>query len=57
MEKKLTTPIFVILGLAILGLSGALSVKEDTPLWLLSGVGAIGLAALVVHTIESYLKK
>lgn len=57
MEKKLTTPIFVILGLAIVGLAGSLSVKDDTPLWLLSGIGAIGLAALVVRTIESYLKK
>ncbi len=57
MDKKLTTPIFAILGLAIVGLSGALSVKENTPLWLLLGIGIIGVTALLVNRIESYLKK
>jgi hypothetical protein len=57
MDKKLTTPIFVVLGLLIVGLSGYLSVKENTPLWLLLSIGTVGLTALLVNRIEAYLKK
>lgn len=57
MEKKSTIPIFVILGLAIVGLCGVLSSIQNTPLWIIAGIGIVLLSALGINRIESYLKK
>jgi hypothetical protein len=57
MDKKATIPIFVILGLAIVILSGSLSVVQNNPLWILAGAGSITAALFAVNRIDSYLKK
>ena len=57
MEKKSTIPIFVILGLAIVGLGGVLSSIQNTPIWIVAGIGIVLLSALGINRIESYLKK
>jgi len=57
MDKKATIPIFVVLGLSILGLSGALSAIQNTPIWILGGMGVVFLAMVAVNRIDSYLRK
>lgn len=57
MDKKATIPIFVILGLAIVSLSGALSAIQNTPIWILGGLGFVLLTMIAVNRIDSYLKK
>ena len=57
MEKKATPPILVILGLAVVVLSGSLSVVQNTPIWILGGL-CVGIVALVTaNRVDSYLKK
>ena len=57
MEKKSTIPIFVTLGLAVVGLAGALSVIQNTPVWIIIGISIVLSAAVGVNRIDSYLKK
>lgn len=57
MDKKATIPIFVILGLVIVGLSGTLSAIQNNPIWIVGGILLVFLAALGINRIESYLKK
>ncbi len=57
MDKKATIPIFVILGLAIVSLSGALSAIQNTPVWILGGLGLVLLTMFAVNRIDSYLRK
>jgi len=57
LEKKFTMPIFVILGLAVVGLGGALSVIQNTPIWIAGAIGTVVLSAIGVNRAESYLKK
>ena len=57
MEKKATIPIFVILGLVIIGLSGTLSAIQNNPIWIVGGIILVVLAALGINQVESYLKK
>jgi len=57
LEKKVTMPIFVGLGLVIIGLGGALSALQDNPLWIAGSIGTVVVAAIAVNIAESYLKK
>jgi hypothetical protein len=57
MEKKATPPILVILGLAVVALSGSLSVVQNTPIWILGGLGVVVAALIAANSVDSYLKK
>lgn len=57
MEKKVTIPIFIILGLGIVSLGGALSAIQNNPIWIVGAIGLVFSLAVIVNRIESYLKK
>jgi len=56
-NKNATIPIFVGVCLSVVCFSGALSVIQNNPIWLLAGMMTIITTVVVINRVDKYLKK
>jgi hypothetical protein len=56
-SSKATAPIMVSLLLVVVSLAGVLAVEHNNPVWILGAIGTTMLGALLISSINRYLKK
>jgi len=56
-NKKAVPPLFAVLLLAIVALSGVIGVTQNNPIWVASGLGLCGVILTITSLVDNYLNK
>lgn len=56
-NAKAIMPMFAVLLLGVVAVSGMIGVVKDNPLWIVGGLGVAGVAMAVSNHINNYLHK
>ena len=56
-NAKAIMPMFAVLLLGVVAVSGMIGVVKDNPLWIVGGLGVAGIAMAVSNHINNYLHK
>jgi hypothetical protein len=56
-NTKAIMPLFAVLLLGVVAISGVIGVQNDNPLWILGGLGVAGLAMAISNLVNNYLHK
>jgi hypothetical protein len=56
-NTKLIAPLFAILLLAVVALSGMIGVIQNNPLWVVGGLGSCGIVLAITSLVDKYLNK
>ena len=56
-NAKAIMPMFAVLLLGVVAVSGMIGVAKDNPLWIVGGLGVAGIAMAVSNHINNYLHK